>query len=212
MGAKDTKDGEPAVIAPPWVRGLDAPPGTAWTRADALRRGDLVSIGDDTEDRSARVVAVEPGGSPGRLRLRLAFVLDGALIVQCSQAPAVSTRYLRHLPELQPLGRVPMTTVEGLALAERIYDRLVQRPGLRNGDRGVHSFGCFLPSKTVRYARPSADGCSSWVEGRKARCERHCGPRGQCCPLGCGRSSCRAFTGDVVGCQVCPLLGAVGVV
>ncbi len=115
--------GAPEVVAPPWVRDLDAPPGTAWTRADALRRGDLVAIGDDTEDRSARIVAVDPGGSPDRLRLRLAFVLDGALIVQCSQAPAVSTRYLRQLPEPQPLGRVPMTTVEGLALAERIYDR-----------------------------------------------------------------------------------------
>lgn len=111
------------MVAPPWVRDLDAPPGTAWTRADALRRGDLVSIGNDAEDRSARIVAIEPGGSPDRLRLRLAFVLDGALIVQCSQAPALSTRYLRQLPELRPSDRVPMTTVEGLASAERIYDR-----------------------------------------------------------------------------------------
>lgn len=88
-----------------------------------MRRGDLVSIGDDTEDRSARIVAIEPGGSPDRLRLRLAFELDGALMVQCSQAPALSTRYLRQLPEPRPSDRVPMTTVEGLALAERIYDR-----------------------------------------------------------------------------------------
>lgn len=115
--------GAPEVVAPPWVRDLDAPPGTAWTRADALRRGDVVSIGDDTEDRSARIVAIEPGGSPGRLRLRLAFELDGALIVQCAQAPALSTRYLRQLPEPRPSDRVPMTTVEGLASAERIYHR-----------------------------------------------------------------------------------------
>lgn len=143
----------PEVVAPLWVRDLDAPPGTAWTRADASRRGDLVSIGDDTEDRSARIVAIERGGSPGRLRLRLAFVLDGALIVQCSQAPAVSTRYLRQLPEPQPLDRVPMTTVEGLALAERIYDRAwdtdgtvevrlpIRVAGLLLEERGWHPSG-----------------------------------------------------------------------
>ncbi len=123
MDAERAKDAEPEAICPPWVRGLDAPPGTAWTRADALRVGDLVSVGDDSEDRLARVVAVESGDSPDRLRLRLAFELDGGLIVQCSQAPAASTRYLRRLPEPRSIGEVPRTTIEGLASAERIYER-----------------------------------------------------------------------------------------
>lgn len=147
--------GAPEVVAPPWVRNLDAPPGTAWTRADALRRGDLVSIGDDIEDRSARIVAVDPGGSPGRLRLRLAFVLDGALIVQCSQAPAVSTRYLRHLPEPQPLDRVPMTTVEGLALAERIYDRAWDTDGMVDVRLPIRVAGRLLEE---RGWRPAGEG------------------------------------------------------
>jgi hypothetical protein len=123
VNADGEEDGGPEVVGPPWVRGLDAPPGTVWTRADGLRLGDLVSIGDDAEDRSARIVAIEPGGSPGRLRLGLAFEVDGALIVQCSQTPGLSTRYLRQLPEPRPSAREPLTTVEGLASAERIYDR-----------------------------------------------------------------------------------------
>lgn len=123
MNADGEEDGGPEVVGPPWVRGLDAPPGTAWTRADGLRLGDLVSIGDDTEDRSARIVAIEPGGSPNRLCLRLAFEVDGALIVECSQTPGLSTRYLRQLPEARPSARVPTTTVEGLASAWRVFDR-----------------------------------------------------------------------------------------
>ncbi len=123
MTADDAEGPGPEVICPPWVRGLDAPPGTAWTRADALRLGDLVSAGDDSEDRLARIVGVEPGDPPDRLRLRLAFEVDGALIVQSSQAPAVSTRYLRRLPEPRSSDEIPRTTTEGLASAERIYDR-----------------------------------------------------------------------------------------
>lgn len=84
---------------------------------------DLVSVGDDSEDRLARIVAVEGAGSADRLRLHMTFELDGACFGQCSQSPAVSTRYLRRLPEPRAPVDVPVTTFEGLESAWRIYDR-----------------------------------------------------------------------------------------
>lgn len=123
MGADDANDGEPAVVGPPWARELDAPLGTAWTRADGLRLGDLVAIGDDAEDRWGRIVAIERVDPLRGLRLRMTFEVDGAAFAQCSQAPALSTRYLRRLPEPRASVEVPVTTFEGLESAWRIYDR-----------------------------------------------------------------------------------------
>ncbi len=123
MDADRLSDDEPAVVGPPWVRELDAPPGTAWTRADGLRLGDLVAIGDDAEDRWGRIVAIERADPPGGLRLRMTFEIDGAAFARCSQAPAMSTRYLRRLPEPRASVGVPVTTSEGLESAWRIFDR-----------------------------------------------------------------------------------------
>lgn len=123
MEAGSAKGVGPAVVGPPWVRVLDAPPGTAWTRADALRLGDLVAIGDDAEDRWAQVVAVERGSEPGRLRLRMSFEVDGAAFAKCSQTPASDTRYLRRLPDPPTSTGVPVTTAGGIESAWRIYDR-----------------------------------------------------------------------------------------
>lgn len=123
MSADGEMSSEPAVVAPPWVRGLDAPPGTAWTRADALRVDDLVSIGDNTVDRLARIVTIERLDQEARVRLHLVFAIDGAALARCVQTPSNDARYLRRLPPDPPEAVVPVTTVAGLETAWRISDR-----------------------------------------------------------------------------------------
>lgn len=100
-----------------------AAPGTVWTRADTLRVGDRIGIGDEAHDRWARVVAIEYVDPQGCMRLHLAFELDGACIARCVQTPTGDDSYLRLLPRASVEAAIPVTTVEGLEAAWRIYDR-----------------------------------------------------------------------------------------